>query len=237
MGNQTMAVLCDSLEPLEKALELKRPRIQAGVQSWAASNHSRYPWRQPGKTPYEVFIGEALLDKASARAIQTYPAFIQRFPSLQSLAKAPEEDLHDLLSNFRLEQYTRQLRFSGERTLKEGHGQMPRDTQSLAMASGLPLFSVRIVMCFGYSLPVAVTDSNTEKMLCRLFQRSLPAEPGQGLIKALGASLLPERNPQQYNSAFLDIGEQLCKHLSPRCDQCPVIEACDHAESLPLRYR
>ena len=58
MGRQTRVSSGEPLYALRKALEEKRLQIQEGVLSWATSNLPRYPWRQSGKTPYEVLIGE-----------------------------------------------------------------------------------------------------------------------------------------------------------------------------------
>ena len=62
-----------------EALEEKRLQLQEGVLSW--SNVPRYPWRKPGKTPYEVLIGEFWLGQTSsvAEATHIYHSFIQHF--------------------------------------------------------------------------------------------------------------------------------------------------------------
>ncbi|MFH1382296.1 MAG: hypothetical protein ABIH70_05320 [Chloroflexota bacterium] len=232
MSNQTVVDFSESLHALKKALEEKKRPIQAGVLLWVANNPPQYPWRQPGKTPYEVFIGEWWLKEAPpAIVLHIYEPFLQSFITIQALSKAREEALSAFLARFNLEPMAGRIKIVAEDLLKAGRGSLPQDSKALAKASGLGRHSVMAVMNFGYNIPVAVVDANVTRMLCRLFCHALPSRLVAGLVYALGESLLPQTNVQCYNCGLLDLSETVCGERAPLCPRCPVEKVCDHAHS------
>ena len=234
MSRQTRASSGEPLYALGETLDEKRLQIQEGVLSWAMSNLPRYPWRQAGKTPYEVLIGELWLkETSSVVATRVYQDFVQHFLSIESLAEAREDDITVVLSSFGLRQYAQHIRIMVDSLLKEGRGDLPRDSESFVRASRLENHRVMTILCFGYGLPVAVIDANVARMLSRLFGDSLPSRPAQGLLQAIGESLLPYRSPQHYNRGLLDLAEIVCRDEDPTCTRCPVKEVCDYIGNSP----
>lgn len=191
MEKQSRTGSGESLQALREALREKRDRIQKDILSWAANNLPRYPWRQPGRTPYEVLIGEVCLrETAPVVAVRAYHRFLQHFISIRDLAEAREDDLIDILSISHLQQYAHRIRALAENLLKAGKGHLPGDSESFARVCGLEYHSVKAIMCFGYGFSTAVIDSNAVRMLSRLFGDTLPSRPAPGLLQAIGESLL-----------------------------------------------
>jgi len=116
--------------------------------------------------------------------------------------------------------------------LKEGKGDLTRDSESFSRASGLEHHRIRAILCFGYGLPIAIIDANVSRMLSRLFSNTLPSRPAQGLLQAIGENLLPYGNFQCYNSGLLELAEVVCQDEVPQCPRCPVGDVCDYAEAL-----
>ena len=221
------------LHALTEALEVRRRQIQEGVLSWTTNNLPRYPWRQSGRTPYEALIGEVCLKETSSGiAVPVYQHFVQRFLSIKAVAEAGEDDLTDILSSFGIRQYAQRIKMMVKSLLKEGKGDLPRDSESFARASGLEHHRIRAILCFGYGLPIAVIDANVSRMLSRLFSNTLPSRPAQGLIQTIGENLLPYGNFQCYNSGLLELAEVVCQDEIPQCPRCPVGDVCDYAEAL-----
>ncbi len=224
-----------TLSMLAMALEQKRELIQRGISSWSTSIQPRYTWRQSGKTPYEVLIGETWLEKTGPSTAATiYQSFLRRFPTLQDLARATDDDLSGLLSQFGLRQHVPQVRLLAEEVSRQGNGHVPRNSSSLCRASRLQPHSISIIMCFGYGLPTAIIDSNVERMLVRIFDSCMPLCPPHGLLKAIAENMLPGSNVQRFNSALLELAEMVCKPEQATCSECPVKDACDYTRSLSL---
>ena len=230
MATQTRVVGGEPARALKGVVEARKAGIQRAVLVWASARPLRYPWRQFGRTPYEVMVGElSLRETSSPVAINLYHSILRRFLSIQALARAPEDDMAEILSSFCLQQYARQIKTLAESLLRCGGGNMPRDSQAFIKAVRLGHSSVRIIMCFGYGLPVAITDHNVARLLSRLFAGNLPTEPEQGLLQALGQALLPDRDYQYYNCGLLDLAELVCREEEPLCTQCPLRDMCDSA--------
>src|SRR5229473_4338162 len=72
--------------------------LRRRLLSWFARNGRSFPWREPGRTPYEVVVAEMLLQRTTAAGVaRTYAGLVERFPSWVALAQAPLEDLENAL--------------------------------------------------------------------------------------------------------------------------------------------
>lgn len=79
------------------------PWLRRRLLSWFARNGRTFPWREPGRTPYEVIVAEMLLQRTTATGVaRTYAGFVERFPSWVALAQSPLEDLENALRPFGL---------------------------------------------------------------------------------------------------------------------------------------
>jgi A/G-specific adenine glycosylase len=68
--------------------------LRRRLLSWFPAYGRSFPWREPGRTPYEVAVAEILLQRTTAaRVARAYAGFVERFPSWVALAQTPLEDL------------------------------------------------------------------------------------------------------------------------------------------------
>ncbi len=221
------------LQALKEALDLKKTKIQRGVLLWASSTRPRYPWRQPGKSVYEVLLGEVSIGESNAAvATEVWQGLVKHFGSIRALAEAKEADLRYVLSGFALEEQAHDIKALAESLLTEGRGDVPKDAESFAKVSKLEDHGIRAVMCFGYNVPTAVMDRHVERMLSRLFMDAIPPHPSHGLLRAIAEGLLSYRCPQEYNRAMLDFAESVCHPEPVLCGGCPLRDACDFAKRL-----
>lgn len=231
MQRPTVTKESQPLQELVEALRIKKGRIQEGVFSWTSSNIARYPWRRVGSTPYEVVIGEILMERTTyAVANRVYRRFLRHFPSFSALAEANEDELARALDFSYLKRHGTFIKSVIQDLLKKGIAGVPKDSYALR-ALGLQAHNINAIMCFGYGLHLAVIDSNVSRMLSRLFRNNLPTQPSRGLIQAMGETLLPDFNAAQYNASLLDLAEQICRFARPLCVQCSVPDVCDHASA------
>jgi len=229
MEKPTVTKETQPFRELMEALRTKKGRIQEGVFSWAGSNIARYPWRCIGSTPYEVLIGEILIEKTTyAVATRVYGSFLRQFPSFNALAEANEDELARALDFSYLKRHGTFIKSVIQDLLKKGIAGVPKDSYALR-SLGLQTHNVNTIMCFGYGLHLAVIDSNVSRMLSRLFGNNLPSQPSRELIQAMGETLLPDFNAAQYNASLLDLAERICRFAWSLWVQCSVPDVCDHA--------
>ena len=208
-------------------LERKKPAIQQNIILWSDLYPSRYVWHYHRSLPYQVLIGEILLEKTRHDVATAHERFLQFFPSSADLAAAKEEKLNEVLVSLHLEEHRwlfTQI-MEGLATL----GELPRDYDGIAKISGLKHEGIKAMLCFGYGLPVGVVNKHVFRMLTRIFANELPPLPPDGLIEAIGESLAFVTDSQRYNGAMLDVSELICRFKVPGCRDCPVNSQCDYA--------
>ena len=199
------------------------------VLKWADENLSDFPWRQR-RTPYEVLIAELLLKRTTATAAaRVYEDFLLKFPSLQHIVSASDEELIQALSSVGLQyQRARFVKKLATWILSKHGGCLPGDLKELLEVPGLGNYSATAILSFGYGIPAAVLDTNVERILLRVFRDTLPPRPSWTLLRKVATSLLPKDSHRRYNYGLLDLGRLICRYSEPRCGECPLSSGCTH---------
>ena len=216
---------------LETSTGIKRSEFQAAVLRWAESNMRPYPWRNKCRSPYEIMVAELLLKRTTAAAAaRTYEPFLEKYPSVNSLAQATEEELaQDFKSVGLYAQRAKAVSKLAQHLTEQEAGSIPSTLDRLSKVPGLGAYSTRAVLSFGYGKPAAVVDANVVRVLTRVFQKDLPEHPSANFLQNLADAILPEKSHREFNFALLDLGALVCRYVKPRCDQCPLVNICDYA--------
>ena len=199
------------------------------VLEWAGQNSSDFPWRL-SRSPYEILVAELLLKRTTATAAaRIYEGFLVRFPSLQVVASAPDEELVRALSGVGLQhQRASAIRHLADWLLSKYDGRIPGDLGSLLEVPGLGSYSATAILSFGYGVRVAILDANVERILIRVFGDTLPPRPSRTLLHEVAQTLLPKDGHRDYNYGLLDLGRLVCRYVDPRCGECPLASVCDY---------
>ena len=200
------------------------------ILRWAGQNVSQFPWRT-GRSPYEILIAEFLLKRTTATAVnRVYDDFLVRFPRLQEIASASEEELIQYLSGVGLQhQRARSLHRLATWLLTTRDGDVPSDFASLLEVPGLGDYSAAAILSFGFGTPIAVLDANVERIITRAFSNSLPPRPSKAFLNEAAQRLLPPDNHEKYNFGLLDLGRLVCRYADPKCNVCPLNSICDYS--------
>ena len=199
------------------------------VLQWGGQNFSDFPWRL-SRSPYEILVAEMLLKRTTAAAAaRAYEDFLIRFPSLQVVASAPDEELVRILSSVGLQhQRARSMKQLADWLLSKHGGDIPSNLEGLLEVPGLGDYSAAAILSFGYGAPAAVLDTNVERILIRVFGNTLPPRPSWKLLREVATGLLPKDRHRQYNYGLLDLGRQICRYTDPRCGECPLASGCTY---------
>ena len=199
----------------------------ARVLDWAVDNLSDFPWRQ-SESPFEVLVAEVLLKRTTATAAaRVYEEFFFRFPVLQKVASATEEELAEVFSKLGLQhQRARSMKALAEWILSRHGGCIPCKLEDLLKVPGLGDYSARAILTFGYDVPSAVLDTNVERILLRVFGDVLPPRPSWTLLHEIAQDLLPSVCHREYNFGLLDLGRLVCRNVQPKCEVCPLTSVC-----------
>ena len=198
------------------------------VLVWGARNFGDFPWRLR-RSPYEVLIAELLVKRTTATAAsRVYEDFLVRFPSLQDVVSAPNEDLVNALSTLGLQnQRAHSMKHMAGWLLSKYDGTVPSNLEDLLDVPGLGDYIATATLSFGHGVRAAILDTNVERILLRVFRTKLSPRPSRTSLREVAQFLLPKDRHREYNYGLLDLGRLICTYANPKCEECPLASVCD----------
>jgi len=210
------------------ALGQRDRSLSARLLAWYDANRRELPWRGQ-QDPYAVWVSEVMLQQTQvATVLPYYQRWMQRFPTLGALARAPlAEVLHAWQG---LGYYSRARRLhDGARVVLERHnGELPRERHALLALPGIGEYSAGAIASIAFGAREPLVDGNVVRVLARRFGlRGDPAKlPLRRALWELAGALVPEVRPGDFNQALMELGATVCTPRAPRCDACPLAREC-----------
>jgi len=181
------------------------------------------PWR--GETdPYRIWVSEVMLQQTRVETVLPYyRKWVQRFPTLESLAAADDEEV--LASWQGLGYYSRARRLLvGARLVRERFGGvLPGSAARLQELPGVGEYTAGAIASIAFGEAVPAVDGNVRRVLSRLFDVE---DPSTSRIRKLAATLVDPARPGDFNQGLMELGATVCTPRSPRCSECPVGSLC-----------
>jgi A/G-specific adenine glycosylase len=210
------------------ALGQRDRSLSARLLVWYDAHRRELPWRGQ-QDPYAVWVSEVMLQQTQVATVLPYYArWMQRFPNLGALARAPlAEVLHAWQG---LGYYSRARRLhDGARVVLERHGgELPRERHALLALPGIGEYSAGAIASIAFGEREPLVDGNVVRVLARRFGlRGDPAKlPLRRALWDLAGALVPEARPGDFNQALMELGATVCTPRAPRCDACPLAPEC-----------
>ena len=157
-----------------------------------------------------------------------YFQFLKKFPTLQSIADSPVDDVLKAWEG--LGYYTRARNL--HKTAQETKGVLPNSAIELEKLSGMGKSTAHAVACFAFKAPLPILDANVKRILYRFFATTKANEKE---LWTMAERLFDRQNAYIYNQTMMDIGSAICTHKNPNCNACPFELKCQGKES-PLLY-
>jgi A/G-specific adenine glycosylase len=211
--------------------EEKILRVRGRLLDWYKRCQRDLPWRR-SQNPYSIWVSEVMLQQTRvAVVVERYQAFMARFPTLVSLALAPEEEVLALWSGLGYYRRARMLHKTAQFVADRYHGNLPVTAAELRLLPGIGAYTAAAVASIAHGEPVAVVDGNVERVLCRLEGWKAGSRAGGGAvvrhkIEALANSLVDPAHPGDFNQALMELGAVLCLPRNPQCAACPLVDDC-----------
>ena len=209
--------------PRKARLELIRERLLA----WYAAHQRPLPWRL-SRDPYAILVSEIMLQQTQVeRVIPKYREFLERFPTLKSLAAAPLGEVIRAWGPLGYNQRAVRLHQLANLVMERRSGKLPTQPDELIELPGLGPYTAAAVACFAFDRPVATLDTNVRRVLGRVLsdEPGFATRSGRALAAAAG-SVLPVDRAADWNQALMDLGATVCTARTPSCHHCPLAEAC-----------
>jgi A/G-specific adenine glycosylase len=206
--------------------------VRRRLLAWWDAGRRDLPWRarageQPD--PYRVWISEVMLQQTRVDAVIPYYArFLARFPTLETLAAAPPDEVLRLWSGLGYYARARNLHRAARETLAR-HGGLPADPAALRALPGFGPYTTGAVASLAFGARAAAVDGNVTRVLSRVFLVDAPpaSRAARTRVAALADGLVPADRPGDFNQALMDLGATVCTKPVPACAACPLAGACE----------
>jgi A/G-specific adenine glycosylase len=215
-------------------------RFRKNLLAWFQQFQRDLPWRQT-RDPYRIWLSEIMLQQTRvAAAIPYYERFLKRFPNVESLAAAPQEEVLCLWSGLGYYSRARNLQKAAKLIVAKHNGIFPSDPAEALALPGIGTYTAAAILSIAYQKKQAVLDGNVARVIARLdaVRGDLRANGTWQTLQKSADHLLQERTPGDWNQAMMELGATLCTPRSPQCLLCPVSEFCEArkqglAEAIP----
>jgi A/G-specific adenine glycosylase len=199
-----------------------KKRFVSALIRWNETENSRtMPWKGE-KDPYKIWLSEVILQQTRVeQGWKYYERFINAYPRVADLARAPEQEVFKLWEGLGYYSRCRNLIYTAKFIDKELSGKFPNTYDSILALKGIGPYTAAAISSFAYDLPCAVLDGNVYRVLSRVFGEETPVDSTEGKKKftTLANSLVIGTNPALYNQAIMDFGAVICKPV-PECSSC-----------------
>lgn len=210
---------------------VRRVSFASVLVKWQRT-HGRHdlPW-QVVLDPYRVWVSEIMLQQTQVVTVISYfERFMQRFPNVQSLAKANQDEVLGLWSGLGYYSRARNLHRCAQDIVRLHGGDFPRDFQTLQTLAGIGPSTAAAIASICFSERVPILDGNVKRVLTRLMGYGLDLSVSSNLKELWGVAMhmLPasKKDMPTYTQGIMDLGATVCTPKNPKCEVCPAKNMC-----------
>ncbi len=207
---------------------MNRKSFTQTILSWYDQGHRDLPWRRT-QDPYRIWISEIMLQQTRAETVVSYyERFLARYPTVQDLASAPEEELLKAWEGLGYYSRARSLQKAAKEIVARYGGQLPADLEKLRALPGIGDYTAGAIASIAFGIPAAAVDGNVERVLCRwdAIKDEVGTPAVRRQIAARAQALVPRDRPGAFANAMMEMGATMCTPKNPKCLLCPVREGC-----------
>jgi len=198
-------------------------RYRSELLTWYDANKRDMPWRRT-RDPYAILVSEVMLQQTQVSRVEAYwTRFLERFPTVEALAAAAEDDVCSVWSGLGYYHRARNLGKAAEAIARSG-GDVPGTAELLRELPGIGAYTAAAVASIAFGEAVPVLDANVVRVLARLLAESevVTRAPVRRRLEAAAVELLDPERSGDFNQAMMELGAVVCSPASPDCGRCPV---------------
>lgn len=200
------------------------------VTAWQRQHgRSHLPWQ--GDNPYHIWLSEIMLQQTQVNTvIPYYTRFLERFPTIQSLALTSIDEVLTYWSGLGYYSRARNLHKTAQMIKETYHGQFPTTQAQLMTLPGIGRSTAAAIAAFAFGERTAILDGNVKRVLTR-YQGIFGLTQNKQVETTLwiiAEGLLPQKKEDMvvYTQGMMDLGSMICVRNKPLCALCPVKEDC-----------
>lgn len=198
------------------------------LSTWFKKNQRPMPWRDR-PSPYNTWVSEIMLQQTQVITVIPYfNRFIQKFPTINDLATAKQQDVLLLWEGLGYYSRARNLHKAANLIVSDYNSTLPESYEDLQKIPGIGPYVAAAITSIAFSNPVPVVDGNVLRVFTRFW--GIPEDIRDPKVRnKLFEKLTPiikTQNPPDFNQAIMELGALLCTPKSPKCSECPISNDC-----------
>src|SRR5688572_31896837 len=210
-----------------------RRSFRRRLLDWYDRNGRTLPWRETSD-PYHILVSEMMLQQTQVdRVLPKYHEWLEKYPSFEALADAPERDVTETWRPLGYNIRPKRLQAIAREAVATYGGQLPSDEATLLSFKGIGAYTAGAIRSFAFRERAAILDTNVARVLFRVFI-------GTGIPKAHAmkkqlwrhsAAVLPFRHVYDFNQGLMDLGATVCVARGQKCRVCPMRRFCRSSQT------
>ncbi len=221
--------------------QLKASAFQKALTQWYDEVAKDYPWRQT-TDPWAILVSEIMLQQTQVATVLNknfFTNFLAKFPTPQVIAVASEQEILSAWEGLGYYRRVRNLQKAAIAICENHAGKFPTDHAEILDLPGIGRYTAGAIASFAYDDAQPIVDANVARIFSRIydFQERVDSSAGIKQLWSWAETLLDKKNPRSYNSALMELGQQVCTNKAPKCEQCVIQKFCKtkSPENLPIK--
>lgn len=211
---------------------------------WFSVHQRTMPWRD-NPQPYYVWVSEVMLQQTQVDTVIPYfNRFIQKFPTMQVLAAADQQEVLKLWEGLGYYSRARNLHKAAKLVCEKFNGVLPQTYEGLQEIPGVGPYIAAAIVSIAFGKPVPVVDGNVLRVFARFWGLEddiRDTKTRMALFNRL-TPIIATCNPSNFNQAMMELGALVCTPKSPNCDECPLQKECSayatqRTDELPFKSK
>lgn len=218
--------------------------IYSHLYHWYETHHRILPWRDT-EDAYCIWLSEIILQQTRvAQGMEYYMRFVNRWPTVESLASADETEVLREWQGLGYYSRARNLHKAAQMIVERGWSPFPTRFEDIRSLPGIGDYTAGAISSFAYNQPHVAMDGNVYRVVARLLDidEAFDTTTGKKLFHRHLEALLDRDHPRLFNSAIMEFGALYCTPVlnEDACAQCPLKDSClgfahGTAHLLPVR--
>ncbi|TSI10851.1 A/G-specific adenine glycosylase [Lysinibacillus sp. BW-2-10] len=219
-------------------------QFRQNLVDWFNQEKRDLPWRRTSD-PYKIWVSEVMLQQTRVdTVIPYYNRFLEKYPTMQSLAYAPQEELLKMWEGLGYYSRARNLQSGVKEVVEKYDSQVPNNRHDISKLKGVGPYTAGAILSIAYNKPEHAVDGNVMRVLSRVLhiKEDIALPKTRKTFEEAVDMLIHPDQPGDFNQALMDLGAMICTPTSPKCLLCPVREYCTafhegDADQLPIKTK
>lgn len=209
-------------------------QIVTPLLDWYHANRRELPWRE-NHDPYRVWVSEIMLQQTRVEAVLSYyERFMERFPTVSSLASCEDEELFKLWEGLGYYSRARNLKKAAQTICSQYQGQFPERFEDILALPGIGAYTAGAVSSIAFGQARSAVDGNVLRVITRLTENSQDITDAgfhRSVTEAL-EKIYPAQERGDFTQSLMELGAVVClPNGAPKCEQCPLNSLCGALQS------